>query len=405
MKTEGRPECLSARGSNLMSSQPSMKPISRSGYTFHSFSPLAAVPVVMLLCAFAPPTTSPQKDIDQAALLVRLARDTQNPKDFHQAGAAAAKALVVDAESFDAERYQAMVFLGQRDLTAALSLASKLNKRAPDDIGIWALLSEIHAARGDYGEAERCAQWVLDLRRNNPLGFSTAAQLREVYGDYEGAAEFYSEALRRTPQSEVEERSWLMVQSARVLLREKNPDGAAATLGQAEKLFPNSLQVMEQKAELARMRGEFAQAAFLLAKVSQESPTAAHLYAYAESLDRAGRHDEARTIFEKFEADPLAGGSALILYYADQKKNSEKALALASRQISDRQDIATLDAYAWALYRAGKFTEARVQIDKLLALGTRDPEYVCHADQIAVQTRNIDSAAARLPEGTCESIQ
>ncbi len=296
-----------------------------------------------------------------------------------------------------------MALLGQGDLSAALALASKLNKRLPDDIGIWALLSEIQAARGNYAEAERCSQWVLDLRRNNPIGFSTAARLREIYGDYDGAAEFYSEALRRTPQSDTQERSWLMVQNARLLLRAKNPSAAAATLDEAEKLFPNSLQVIEQRAELARTKGEFEQAASLLAKESRESPSAAHLYAYARALDRAGKPAEARAIYQKFEADPPAAGSALILYYAD-RKDTEKALALANGQIADRQDVATLDAYAWALYRAGKFTEARTQIDKLLALGARDAGYVCHARQIAAQTGKLDSATSPLPEGTCEAL-
>jgi tetratricopeptide (TPR) repeat protein len=211
----------------------------------------ATVPLVLLLCAFAPPSVSPRADIDQAASLLRHARDTQNPADFQQAGAAAQKALAADPDSFDAQRYEAMALLGANDLPGALALASKLNKRVPDDIGIWAVLSEIHVARKDYAEAERCAQWVLDLRRNSPLGFATAARLREVYGDYEGAAEFYSEALRRTPQSDTEERSWLMVQSARILLRQNNRPGAASVLEQAEKLFPDSLQVRKQKAELA----------------------------------------------------------------------------------------------------------------------------------------------------------
>lgn len=325
--------------------------------------------------------------------------------DFRQAGAAAEKALAVNAQNFDAQRFEAMALLGQQDLTAALDLASKLNKRAPDDIGIWALLSEIDAARGDYAEAERCAQWVLDLRRNSPLGFSTAARLREVFGDYEGAADFYSEALRRTSQADAEERSFLMVQSARMQLRLSNQAGAASTLGQAEKLFPDSLQVLEQKAEVARMKGDFGEAASLLAKESRESPTAAHLYAYGQALDRAGRHDEARAIDETLRAVPRGAESVLILYYADREKNPDKALALATPQIAARQDVATLDAYAWALYRAGKFAEARTQIDKLLAVGTRDPQYVCHAARIAAQTRNVDSAVAHLPEGYCEAIQ
>lgn len=215
-----------------------------------------ALSLVLLFSALAQAATSPQTEIDQAAKLIRHARDTQSTEDFRAAGLVAAKALATEPENFDAQRYQAMALLGEKDLTAALDLASKLNKRVPDDIGIWAILSEIHAARDEYDEAERCAQWVLDLRRNSPLAFSTAARLREIYGDYDGAAEFYSEALNRTSPSDAEERSWLLVQSARILLRTKNYAGAAATLDQAEKLFPNSVQVLEMKAELARTKGE-----------------------------------------------------------------------------------------------------------------------------------------------------
>ena len=362
-----------------------------------NLSKWAAGPMVLLLCAFGPPAKSPQTDIDQAARLLRQARDTQNPEDFRQAGAAAAKALAIDSENFEAQRYQAMAMLGRQDLTGALALTSKLNRRSSDDIGIWSMLSAIHAAAGDYTEAERCAQWVLDLRRDSPLGFTTAARLREVHGDYDGASEFYSEALRRTPQSDAEERSWLMVQSARMLLRTKNRDAAAATLQQAAKLMPNSVQVLEQEAELARMNGEFGQAAALLGNALRASPTAEHLYSYAQALDRAGRQDEARAVYQKLGAEPSAVGSVLILYYADQEKNPEKALVLAMKKISVRQDTATLDAYAWALYRAGRLTEARTQMDKLLALGTRDPGYVCHAALI--------TGAAQTREGTCESIQ
>jgi tetratricopeptide (TPR) repeat protein len=359
-------------------------------HLFHNVSSMAAGFLVLLLPAFTPAATSPQSFIDQAAKLIRHARDTQDPADFRQAGAVAEKALAADPQNFDAQRFEAMALLGQQDPAAAVDVASKLNKRLPDDIGIWALLSEINAARGDYAEAERCAQWVLDLRRNSPLGFSTAARLREVFGDYEGAAEFYFEALHRTSQADTEERSWLMVQSARMQLLLNNQAGAAATLDQAEKLFPDSLQVLEQKAELARRKGDFADAASLLSKLSQQSPTLAHLYADGEALDRAGMHDEANAIYERLHSDSHRTDSVLVLYYADRGKNPEKALALATQQIATRQDIATLDAYAWALYRADKLSEARTAIDKLLAVGTRDPQYVCHAAQIR--------------DGSCETI-
>ncbi len=382
-----------------------MRTLSKTRLTHYRPSSFMAAPFFLLLCGLSAQAAAPQAEIDQAAKLVLQARDTQNPKDFMAAGEAAAKALATDPQNLDAQIYQAISLLGQEDLTAAMDLATRLNKRVPDDIRIWALLSEIHAARGNYAEAERCAQWVLDLRRNHPLGFSSAARLREVYGDYVGAAEFYTEAQRRSPQSDAEERSSLMVQVARMLFRTKDLMGAASMLDQAEKLFPASLQVLAQKAELARLNGDFALAASLLAKESQASPTAEHLYWYAQALVRAGRQDEAKTIFEKLDAAPQENGPELILLYADQKKSPERALTLATRQISVREDAPTLDAYAWALFRAGKFTEARTQIDRLLALGTRDPLYACHAVRIAAETRSIDSAAAHLPETTCDSIQ
>lgn len=208
--------------------------------------------LALLLSAFAQAATQSHTDLDHAAKLIRRARDTQNPADFREAGLMAATALEAEPESFDAQRYEAMALLGQQDLDAALSLATKLNQRVPDDIGIRAILSEIYVARGDYEAAERSAQWVLDLRRNSALGFSTAARLREVYGDYEGALEFYSEALRRTSPSDAEECSWLLVQSARMLLRMNNAAGAASAVDQAEKLFPGSVQVAKLKAELVK---------------------------------------------------------------------------------------------------------------------------------------------------------
>ncbi len=209
----------------------------------------------LLFSAVVQAATPLQSNLDEAAKLIRQARDTQNPADFREAGLMAAKALAAEPESFDAQRYQAMALLGEHDLDAALSVAAKLNLRVPDDIGIRAILSEIYVARGDYDDAERAAQWVLDLRRNSALGFSTAARLREIYGDYEGALEFYSEALRRTSPSDTQECSWLLVQSARMLLRMKNAAGAASTIDQAGKLFPNSVQVAKVRAEIAGAQG------------------------------------------------------------------------------------------------------------------------------------------------------
>ena len=91
-----------------------------------------------------------------------------------------------------------------------------MNHKVPDDIALWGLLAEINTALGNYKEALRDAQWVLDIRPGSLLGFSEAARLREAYGDAEGAIEFYEEARAPNCSGDAEERAWLLVQIARL---------------------------------------------------------------------------------------------------------------------------------------------------------------------------------------------
>jgi hypothetical protein len=56
---------------------------------------------------------------------------------------------------------------------------------------------------------------------------------------------------------------------------------------------------------------------------------------------------------------------------------------VAELEISRRRDVHTLDAHAWALSGNGKHTEARLQVEKALAVGIKDPEILFHAGVIA----------------------
>ncbi len=54
----------------------------------------------------------------------------------------------------------------------------------------------------------------------------------------------------------------------------------------------------------------------------------------------------------------------------------------------------TLEAYAWALHKAGRAEEARREMEAALEVGVRDPKIFYHAGAIAAGQK--DSAAARL---------
>ena len=69
----------------------------------------------------------------------------------------------------------------------------------------------------------------------------------------------------------------------------------------------------------------------------------------------------------------------LIFYYCDYDRQPSKALELARQEYALRQDVYTLDAYAWALHVSGQNTEAIKQIKRALAVGIRDAKVLQHA--------------------------
>jgi len=71
-------------------------------------------------------------------------------------------------------------------------------------------------------------------------------------------------------------------------------------------------------------------------------------------------------------------------------------LALAEEGLETRRDIYGYDTKAWALYRLGRYEEARSAIDQALVLGTRDSLLLYHSGAISAALGENDRAAAEL---------
>jgi tetratricopeptide (TPR) repeat protein len=166
----------------------------------------------------------------------RAARDSGDTKLYGQAEAAIDHALKLSPGNREALKLRVTVLNGSRQYAEALKLASDLQKNNHDDIIVWGLLVDANIGLHNLDEAERDAQWILDLRSGSSLGFTKAAELRESFGDPEGAAQFYEEAARRTPQSDLDERAWLTMQNARCQTKLGNAQRAQQLLDEASKL-------------------------------------------------------------------------------------------------------------------------------------------------------------------------
>jgi tetratricopeptide (TPR) repeat protein len=336
-----------------------------------------------------------------AFALCRKARDTSDVSLYAQATSAINRSLELSPGNYDAMKLRASVLLGKHEFSPALKLAQELNHKTPDDIGGWALLVDANSALGNYPEAERDAQWILNLRSGSALGFEKAAGLRELFGDNEGAVEFYDEALRRTAQSDLDQRAWLLTQKARLTLAAGNPKAATEILSEVAHLFPDSQLAAQVMADIEAANGNYSEASNLLEKCYQTVPSSANLFRWANALEQSGQKEKAATQFSAFETkaraeipQPFNANLQLIAFYTDHKSDPSEALRIATLESAHRQDCVTLAALAWALYHNGKFTEAKTQMDKALSVGIHDATFDRHAALISARVNQAPTPGA-----------
>ena len=111
------------------------------------------------------------------ALLLRE-RETSDTALFDHVQAALDKSLKLTPANFDAQKVEAALLLGKHEFARALTLAQSLNEQVPDDVMTYGYIADADLALGDYVDAEKAAQWMLDLRSHNVPGLIRGAELR-----------------------------------------------------------------------------------------------------------------------------------------------------------------------------------------------------------------------------------
>jgi tetratricopeptide (TPR) repeat protein len=343
--------------------------------------------------------------VDLALGLARRARETADTSFYRAAEDALQAALTLEPKSYEARRTRVWVLLGRHEFARALEEAVPLNREAPDDVLVYGFLADAHAELGHYEEAEDAVQWMLNLRPGNVPALTRGAYLRELFGDIEGALEFMGQAFDRTPPDEVEDRAWILTQIGHLHASAGRLPTAEAVLDRALASFPGYHYALAQMARVRTGQGRHAEAVTLLEERYRSAPHPENLYDLGEALHRAGRPKEARAALAEFERKARAESEGwdnanreLATYYADRAGRPKDALRVARREVARRQDVYTLDAFAWALHRSGRSTAARSQIETALAVGVRDARLLYHAGVIAAAAGDRPAAIRHLQD-------
>ncbi len=343
-----------------------------------------------------------------ALALARRARETSDPIFYDEAAAALEESLRLASDNFEARKIETWLALGKHEFVRALELARALNKRSPDDFLVYALLTDACIETGNYDEAEKAAQWALDLRAGEISSLTRAAYLRELFGDIQGAIDLMQSAYAKTPPAEVEDRAWILTQFAHLQLRENprailtqfahlqllngKPEIAEPALADALKLFPGYHYALGNLVKVRTAQKRFDDAVAVASDFVKTAPHPENLFVLGEALARAGKADEAREVCAEFEKKALAESAGadnanreLVFYYADYAGKPVEALRIAKLEMERRQDVFTRHAFAWALHVSGRSGEAREQMDKALSVGIRNPVFAYHAGVIAAK--------------------
>jgi tetratricopeptide (TPR) repeat protein len=324
-----------------------------------------------------------------AMALASRARETADPRYYARGEEAVAQSLKLEPGNLEGLRAQVWLSLGQHQFDKAREQAVALNKKVPDDLLTYAFLVDANAELGRYDEAEKAAQWLLDMRPGNVPGLTRAAYLRELFGDLEGALEMMNKAFQRTDPAETEDQAWILAHVSHLQLLMGQIEVADAAAQEALRLFPKYHYALGSLGKVRMQQGRYQDAVEFYRRLHQEAPHPENLYELGKALLAAGEAEEAAKVFARFESEargemkgPDNSNRELVFYYVDVARKPEEALRVAELEISRRKDVYTLDAYAWALFAAGKVQEADTQMKQALKVGVKDPGVLSHARAI-----------------------
>lgn len=336
---------------------------------------------------------------DLALALIRRTRESGDPSFYPRAESAVESSLQIQPSNFEAAQAHVALLLAEHQFHEALEEARALNRRAPDAVLVWGDVAEAEAALGDYQQAEEAAQWMMNLRPGNVPAYLTAAALREDWGDVDGALDFFEKALQQTPPLETEETAWILTRMASLHRQAGRLPAANSYLHQALKDFPDYYLATEEIAKLRIAQHAYPEALEMLTRLMETDKNPSLEALAAQTLERAGRQTEADKMWAGFERDAVALVSQpdndnvdLIDYDVDHAHRPREALRVARVEIARRHDVRAVQAYAWALEANGQHDEARRQIEKALAVGTRDAALYYHAGVIEAAAGNKAAA-------------
>jgi len=263
-------------------------------------------------------------------------------------------------------------------------------RERPFDYGV---LGDILIDEGKVREGAAAYQKMVDLRPDLQ-SYARAAHVRWLTGDLAGAIELMKLATTASSPKDPEAAAWAFTRLALYQLQRGATKQALQACDAALSLQNDYAPAMLARGRTLLAVNRPADALVELQRAAKLNPLPEYQWALADALTIAGDKDQATQIESQIaDRSNTEDPRTLSLYLATRQQDVERAVQLAQQELTNRGDVFTHDALAWALAAAGRVTEAQQQAHQALSEGTANSRLYLHAGVIAAL--NNDNTQAR----------
>ena len=315
------------------------------------------------------------------------ARETNDPSYYAQAQDALSRALALKPDYYDAVAGMGTLTLSLHEFRTALDWGLKAQALIPEKAYAYGVVGDAQVELGNYYDAVQSFQRMVDLRPD--LGsYSRVSYARELYGDVPGAVEAMQQAIRAGSPA-AENTAWCRYQLGNLYFNSGQLDKAEQAYNEALMGYPDYLHAYAGLGQVRWAQGRTAEAINFYKQAVATVPLPQYLTAlgdlYAISGDAKSAQEQYDTvlyIFKVFEAGGVNVNIEKAAFLAEHDIEIESAVAMAEDTAMSRQDVNTLDTLAWAYYKAGRYEDAHMTMQRAMRLGTQNALFFYHMGMI-----------------------
>jgi tetratricopeptide (TPR) repeat protein len=327
---------------------------------------------------------------------------TGDVNDYKAARAVLEKASQTNGGSPSVDIPLASARLGLHDFSGAIEL---LEPHLLDPTAL-SIYGDATLGFGEVDDARTSYQRLTRIAPEDPAVTVRSASLEWQTGASKAAIDLAAKAAGQAADSGLDGRALAFYRAYHGLLLFESGqfDAALPVLQDAVDLDPTFLSPKIELAHVLAARGDLGGGIALLEEVLSFGPDADAAVVLGDLYTLAGDREAAEASYQGLDEAaaqaPEAYRRDVSLFLSNHDRSPQRALELAEADLEARHDSGAYDTLAWALYRNGRFEEAREASDRALGMGTSDAAAHFHAGVISLalgdQARGVDEIQTAL---------